>query len=383
MYEKKIRMIFVIAFLGMITLPLLTTNLKPNTISNAENRTLAAFPSLYNDDGMLNSSFTLDFETWINDNIGLRSYMVVQNARMQYYGFNVLANNSDMVLGPNDELNYATEEMLKDYQHLDLKSNEILDIVAEGFQYAKEYLGEKNIQMYYFQCWDKHSIYPEYFPATVIQHGDTSKTDQIVDTLTMRTDIDIVSPKAELIGEKNSYATYSKWGDPTHWTPRGAYIGYKKLMQTINKNNNQKYKVLQERDYNITKKDMGTTLFGGIHKKCLLEDFTLREPKAELTNDKLVLYGEDQRHFFYTNQNVDNKTRVLVLGDSYFNDFILDDLAESFYETFIIWGDYVENFENIINTYNPDLVIVENAERCDRTEWFARTMMAIKDDMQD
>ena len=362
----------------MLVIPLLTTNLKKDTISTAENRTLTQMAELYNEGGSLNKNFNSDFEAWINDNIGFRSQMVINNSKIQYYLFNVLANNSDMYLGPNGEFNYANKDMLTDYQHLNLKSDEALNQLAEGFQYANDYLKEKGIQLYYFQCWDKHSIYPEYFPTSVIQYGNESKTDEIVQTLTEKTNVVVVSPKQELIKGKNEFETYSKWGDSTHWTQRGAFIGYQLLLNTINQYNGNSFKVLHEDDYNITLKDMGSTLFGGIHKECMLENFQIINPQAYLTNEKLTVHSDDHRHRFFTNNFVDNKTRVLVLGDSYINSFILDDIAESFYETLIIWGDYTSDFEEIVDAYQPDIVIVENAERCDRTGAFASTLLQIK-----
>lgn len=69
---------------------------------------------------------------------------------------------------------------------------------------------------------------------------------------------------------------------------------------------------------------------------------------------------------------------ILILGDSYFESFILDDIAESFYETLIIWGDYCGQFERIIDIYKPDIVIVENAERCDRVKMFADKAISMK-----
>ena len=33
------------------------------------------------------------------------------------------------------------------------------------------------------QCWDKQSIYPEYFPKTINQYGDVSACDQVVNGL--------------------------------------------------------------------------------------------------------------------------------------------------------------------------------------------------------
>lgn len=378
MFSKISKIIFIILFLSMLTVPLLTTNLKKNTISVAENRTLAQMPELYNKDGTRNLDFNSGFELWINDNIGFRSNMVTANAKMQYYLFNLLPNNSDMYLGPNGEFNYAVYDMLKDYQHLNLYSEEYLDDMADSYQYISDWLEAQGKQFYYYQCWDKHSIYPEYFPDTVIQHGETSKTDEIVSALKEKTSVNVISSKQTLIDKKADYDTYSRWGDAAHWTQRGAYIGYLELMDAINSNNGNKYCVLKESDYNITVIDQGTTIFGGIHKKDMLENFDIKKPKAVLTNEKLSLYNENRDHKFLTNNRVDNDTRVLILGDSYFDVYILDDIAESFYETLIIWGDYSWDIGNIIEEYNPDIVISENAERCDRTSVMIAGVKAIK-----
>ena len=368
MFSRISHMIFIVVFLLMIAVPLITTNLHNGKISEAENRVLASKAELFKEDGSINRNFNKDFETWINDNIGQRSKMIVANAKIQYYLFNLLSNNSDMYLGPNGELNYATQAMIKDFQHLNLHSEEYLLEVADSFQILNDYVEKEGSLFYYYQCWDKHSVYPEYFPKGVLQIGIESKTDGIVKALKKYTSISVISPKEELLRWKTQKSTYSVWGDATHWNQRGAYIGYQKLMNTINSESSIKYKVLQESDYNITRPDQGSTLFGGIHEVDYIENFEIKNTKAVLTNDKLTLYSDDQRHRFYTNNAVDNKTRILVLGDSYFNSFILDDIAESFYETIIIWGDYLSDFQNIIDTYNADIVIVENAERCDRSQ---------------
>lgn len=373
MINKISKIVFIALFLAMLAIPLLTTNLKKDVVSADENRKLAPFPDIYTENGQLNKDFNIQFETWINDNIGFRSRMVIANAKLQYYLFDVLSNNTDLYLGPEGEFNYATEDMLLDYQHLNLKPDQILERIRKGFSCAKDYLDEKGIQMYYYQCWDKHSIYPESFPESVLQYGEKSKTDIVIETLKESTDVTVISPKAELIAAKEHFDTYSKWGDSTHWTQRGAFIGYQELMKAINNKNSGKYKVLQENDYNITETDQGVTLFGGIHKQCILENFELKNPQAYLTNEKLSLYSDIPTHRFFTNDSVNNDTRLLILGDSYFNSFIVDDIAESFYETVIIWGDYCGNLGDIVDAYEPDIIVVENAERCDRAELFACT----------
>ncbi len=378
MMKRISRTIFIAVFLAMLVIPLVTVNREEGRVSKTENRVLAPMADLINEDGTFNDNFLADFETWINDNIGLRSLFVSANANINYHLFGVLPDNSDMYLGPNGELNYATEVMLEDYRHANLYSEEYLREAAENLQYISDYAEAKGAQFYYYQCWDKHSIYPEHFPNSVLQVGSESKTDGIVRAFEEYSDVSVISPKQDLLDAKSQYDTYSVWGDPTHWTERGAYIGYRKLMDGINAEADTPYRVLQESDYEITVTDQGKTLIGGIHKVDMEEHFEIRDPGAVLTNEKLTLYAEDGRHRFFTNEAAGNKTRLLVVGDSYFNSYIMDDLAESFYETVIIWSAYLGDIQNIIDTYDADIIVLEAAERLDRTPYIRNAARAMR-----
>ena len=367
MYKKVLTICFCAVFIVCISLPLVFTNLKDGVVSESENRYLTSKPTLFTEEGELNKAFFGDVESWFNDNVGFRDEIVVANAQIQYNVFHQLSNNTDYLLGPKGEFNYATDDMLKDYQHFNLKEEEALKKIENSYQFVSDWLNAQGIQFYYFQCWDKHSIYPEQFPISVNQYGDSSKTEQIISILEERTTIHVVNPKDALIAGKSQYETYSLYGDPSHWTRRGAYIGYLELMGAINAENDNKYKVLQESEYDLSLTDQGSTFFGGVHEVNMLEKFELLDPKAYETNEKLTYLAEDERHRVFTNDAVDNDTRVLVLGDSYVNSYIIDDLAESFHETIIIWGDHTKYMKEIVAAYQPDIVICENAERCDRT----------------
>lgn len=369
MFKRNAKIWFSALFIAIIVLPLAFINLKPHQRSSAENRELTQKAVLYNDDGTLNENYFSDFESWFNDNIGFRSRMVVQNAKIQFYLFGQLSDNEDYYLGPNGALNYATNAIINDYQHFDLKTQDQLNQITDSFQYIKDYVEDQGIQFYYFQCWDKQSIYPEYFPAHVKQYGSESKTDQFLTAIKEKTDVDVVDPKPALIEGKSQYDTYSYWGDATHWSRRGAFIGYTELMNEIDRRNSGKYKILTEADYDLSLTDQGATIFGGIHKVDMLENFQLKDPKAYTTGEEPLYTSrwQDSSKAVYQNDTVDNDDTVLILGDSYFNSFIFDDLAESFHRTVLLWGDMSQYMMEMINYYQPSIVICENAERCDRT----------------
>lgn len=369
--EKNIKVIFAmfnILFVMMLIAPLIMTNLKDGKVSIEENRMLADKPTIYTSEGGVNYRFISDLECWFNDNIGLRSQIVKMNARIQYYLFDRLPDNTDLYLGPNGELNYATTDMIASFAHVDLLSDEQLASIADSYQFVNDHLEEQGILFYYFQCWDKHSVYPEYFMDGVHQYGNISMTDQVIEELLNNTDVAVISPKEMLINEKDEHDTYSFWGDATQWTQRGAYLSYLMLMDEINEGSCGKYKVLQEKDYDIGITDQGSTISGGIHVIDMEEDFEIAAPKAYQTDEAPIYLSQWQSksRTIYQNDSVDNDDTIVILGDSYFDSFLIDDIAESFAKTVLIWGDYTENIPEIIDHYKPVIVVCENAERCNR-----------------
>lgn len=369
---KRSNKILTVLFLGMLAIPLLTTNVH-SEVSVSENRKKQPLPILWTKQRGFNADFTEDFEAWINDNIGLREQMVSLDGKIQYYLFGKLPSNTDMLLGPGGALNYATDEIIKSYRHDNLFSEEQLQEVVDAHQCIANYLKNQGIQYYFFQCWDKQSIYPEDFPRTVVQHGTISRIDQLTQALEQTQDVPVLSPKKLLIENKDKYATYGYWADATHWTQRGAYFAYRMLMDRINIDCNGKYLVLQEADYDITWEDQGKTFLGNVHREDVLENFAIAQPKAKLKDEAPLFLSEwaNQSRKIYRNDQVDNQDTLLIIGDSYFDNYLYDDLAESFHRTVMVWGNYIQNLPKLLDTYHPDIVIYEMAERAETT-WAAK-----------
>ena len=367
MVKKIYNILFVVMFMAIISLPLIKTNWTSGGISEDENRYLAEAPKLMGE-GKFNDKFTADVETWFMDHMGYRKELIDYNAKMQYEVFDKMLSNSNYYLGRYGDVNYATDAMIMDYAHLNLRDESEVVKIGNSYQKVSDWLGEKGIQFYYVQCWDKHSIYPEQFMASVNQIGDISKTDQVIAYLRENTTVKVLSLKETLLENKNEYEVYSNWGDPTHWTERGAYVGYKYIMQGINKYNDNRYKVLDEDDYNISISDKGIVLNGFIHEEDMLESFSIKEPMASMVDISIMdKYSEDRRHSAWENPNVDNDSKLLLVCDSYIDSFIIEDIAESFSQVWLIWGDYTMDMENIVEMYDPDIVIYECAERVDRS----------------
>ena len=379
MGKKVLSIIFIILFLLMIAVPLTATFFQHEEIAVEQNRMLVPPPQFLNEKGRINKTFTQNFEEWVNDHIGFRKEFVNQNGRVRYYLFHRFPIDRQTLLGPGGELNYANIDTIRDYQHKNLYPESYLQKTAESLETISDFAEENGAKFYYYQCWDKHSIYPEYFPKELLSYGEESKTDQVIKMFEETTDVSIISPKQELEDGKAEYETYSRWGDPTHWSPRGAITGYRKLMEALNEDAAEPCPVLMDEDYEISWTDQGLTLYETIHQKDLLEKFDIRDPKAKDTKEKLTLFADDRRSRFYTNPAAPNDSRLVIIGDSYFDYYIIDDIAESFHETIFFWGDHLTDLKEIVQEYGPDILVVENAEREDRTALLIEEAEKIKE----
>lgn len=376
MFKKIYNWIFVIAFLAILSVPLLLTDFSSGGVSEDENRTLAAFPQV-TVDGAWNENFTGEFETWFMDHLGLRQTMITTNATIQFRVFDRMISKSNYHIGPYGDINYATESMLLDYAHVNLRPQEVVEETAMGLQKISNWLADREIGFYYVQCYDKHSIYPEQFTNQVKQIGDISKTDQLIFSLGENTTVRTVSLKGPLLEAKKTYEVFSNWGDPTHWSPRGAYMGYVHIMEQLNMDADVPFPVLRESDYIIEIKNAGITLNRVVHQDDYIEYFTLRNPQAQKADTSVMgKWSEDHRHSVWKNPNAGNDTKVLLMCDSYIANYIVEDFAESFSEVWLVWGDHTWALPLIVEQYRPDIVIYECAERVDR--WQAIRELADK-----
>lgn len=367
MVKKICNCIFVVMVGAMLLTPFLFTDWISGGISESENRTLAKFPKLILD-GRLNNSFPAQFDIWFVDHLGFHEEMISLNAARQYKMFDVMLQNSEYHIGPTGDLNYATPEMIQDYAHTNLRSEEQVAEIGQSYQIISDWLAEKGITFYYVQCYDKHSIYPEHFRDDIKQIGDVSKTDQVINYLLNETTVKTISLKDPLIQAKNDgYEVYSNWGDPSHWTPRGAYIGYQHIMEQINADFGGIFPVLQEEDYDITMYNCGMTLHDVIHEDDYVEWFEIQEPKAQRLENSYFEEIDKERHSQWVNPSLDNDTRMMLMCDSYIKYFILEDFAESFSEVGLIWGDFTRMLPEAVDHYQPDIVIYECVERVDRS----------------
>lgn len=363
MFKKVNNFIFMALFLGVLFIPFLFTRWESGGISETENRNLASFPAFMVEE-KFNQSFTKEFDTWFMDHMGFRQELIAVNTSLMQNIFHRSLSTSDWKTGRTGDSIYASLEIVMDFAHANLRTEKAVRKIGESYQIVSDWLENQGIPFYYVQCVDKHTIYPERFLASVNQIGNTSKTDQILDYLQKETSVNAIYFKQILEDNKSRYDVFSHWGDPTHWTDRGAYISYCYMMNQIRDISTIPLTVLSEEDYDIHYEINE----GPENKSEQIEVFTIKDPHAQ-PGDVSVMgqWATDRRHSVWTNPNADNDLRLLLMGDSYFNGYLLDDIAESFREVWLVWGDHTDSLPEIVDLCKPDIVIYECAERVDRS----------------
>lgn len=361
--KRTINLIFIAIFLLCISLPFLSAHrMAEGRISTMENRTLAGYPSLKSDDGHWNTEYPAQYEAWINDNLRGRTILVEINSALQYQLFHRIVK-SDTIEGQDHWLFVNVPKQIVEYQHLNLLPEESLNLYAANMQGISDYLKERGISFYYFQCYDKETIYPEKYVTGINQIGTVSRTDQILSSLQSKTDVKQISVKETLLDHADE-KIYFHSVDPMHWNMKGAYLGYQVLIQELQKDYDQ-IPLLTESDFLITEKEESVQLYGfQFPYPESYPVYTLKEPHAvEITSQTAdrwdFLHFKEHTHE-YVNESCKNNLRILVLGDSFIRMYIKDKIAESFYETLSIDWLNIPILDEVAEEYQPDIVIIES-----------------------
>lgn len=208
--KRKSNLILIIIFVLCITVPYLSAHRdKVGRVSSMENRTLAEYPAVWGQDGSLNTVYLAEFEDWINDNLRGRTVMIEANSALQYELFGRIVK-SDTMEGKDKWLFVNDSDMIQDYQNLNLLSEEELEQYAQNMQGISDYLQERGIAFYYFQCYSKSAIYPEKYVEGINKIGTVSKADQIVNVLQEKTDVAQILIKEPLLEQADGIFCITK-----------------------------------------------------------------------------------------------------------------------------------------------------------------------------
>ncbi|MCQ2500166.1 MAG: GBS Bsp-like repeat-containing protein [Lachnospiraceae bacterium] len=369
MKEKRIRQLFIAAFILMLVLPLLLTSFKKDVVSEIENRTLANFPKLTMADGEKNPNFIPEFESWFNDHVGFREPLFEANLKLQYDLFDHSANEKVMV-GKDGWLFFTGDGNAAipagEYPNFGEKE---LEAICQKQISIRDKLKSQGIEYVIMLPPSKVSIYPEYIKGDFSVRKTPS--DILADYLEAHSDLKVVRLKDTLLEEKEKTDELLYFKTDTHWNTYGSSVAYRQLVKKLKE---WKLTDTEAAEMTLIKEDKTRDL-----SKMLVSDqehyteesytrFEIQDPSAVFVESgELYEYVQQYitdngitRGYNYVNENQDLPS-YLVFSDSMFMNWMAGMVAENCSALTAIQKPTIS--QEMIDVVKPDVVILEMVER--------------------
>lgn len=357
----------VIVFFAALIIPIVASDKVGGEISPYENRYLAKFPAVFDQNKKIAPGLKDGFESWLKDNLAGREG--AQKAKA-YIDFKLFASSTSPLvhIGKDGWHFYTGDHDLEIGLGTHLLSNEELEAIRENQVAIQSSLKEQGVDYVLVLIPSKTSVYPEYIHGSINQVGITL-IDQVTTYLRENTTIPVINVKPALIDAKKEQDVYFR--SDTHWNYVGAYEGYKAIINGLNE-----LGMIQSQPASIATQP--TMRKGDLSGMLGYPDLTSPEPfdttvivnpqaslvsESEEINQVTKLLGDKEiigKHFSFSNPSAEKS--ALILGDSFFFTWGIPELfAENFAEMNFIRKDLFVS--DIFPIVNPDILILESTER--------------------
>jgi hypothetical protein len=363
----------------MLLVPLVLVDLSTDRASVIENRMLANPPKL-TEIKIHPGKFKRDFDAWIKDSTGFREQILalynLVNNNEKINGIWYINGQYTHLIGEQGHHYFADENsrLIPKFLGKQFVSNELLQNMATKLEEVKLYLDNKGIPLVVMLCTDKETIYPEFYPKSIKRGPEPIQLDVITKYLQDHTNVDVFNIRQALLAEKNDYLLYYLIDTMlftsafAHYNEIGAFFAYRELMKHINIHFPQiaPYE-LDDIEISYDEKEIPhiSLKIGEKYKKLPPSFFD-------------VLDLSDSTRFFniaFENTEPDLPV-ILFLRDSYAEEMYIGKyFAQQFGRAIFTHFANVGRIEEFIDLYNPDIVVLESAER--QLTWFANSVAEI------
>ena len=367
---SRIDIVFVFLFFVLLFVPMSSISSKDK--SEKENRVLAQYYPLYNQDG-INFKFGQQFEQWFNDRFFGREILIFLHDRAR----NKIEakGNANVLLGRKGWLYLAAMSNISMFKNSNLFTDKELEVAGKNisnFVNEAKKFGVKDV--YFYLSNDKESLYSEFYPSYIRKQSEVSRLEQLKSfVINNVSDVKIFNFKDDFVRLKETgKVVFCKTG--THMNSVGSFYEYKFLINQIRKDYPMINEVLFE-DLNVEERYACDTDLYNMLKR---DDYS----KENFKNDVLSLKNKNAETLFYRkrfdknlgyvsllkNEHVKNNIKVLLISDSFamgWRDYLAEGVS-SLYHIFTGHGmDYVYFSEELdyIKQNIPDIIIVETTER--------------------
>lgn len=363
---QQIKRITVLLFTLVLLVPLLTFNLEPESVSEIDNRMLAAYPLTEGATGDL----TEQVEDFVGDRIGLRDQMIL--------GYTVL---NDALFGKmvHPSYSYGTDGYVFGAGlTVNNPYTEFHEAFADMVKAIQDYCDERNVPFLFVFEPAKPAVLQEYIAEGV--NYDRSWVEEFFRALDARGVRYLDNTETLTALHQSGEVVFNRKYDANHWNDWGAYHGCNAVLEALGLQMPQVGALAQSEillDWEV-KTSLPVSLFP------IDEEVPKITVLAE-TEDLTALYSaEVERHSsyrafgYYVNQKRldEGAPRALVFQGSYMNNFGIKYLSAGFGEYV-----YVHDYQNVMelpyyfNIFQPECVIFEVAEYTFTETYFSLAKM--------
>jgi hypothetical protein len=175
--------------------------------------------------------------------------------------------------------------------------------------------------------------------------------------------IPYVHPIHEFLEARKYEQIYNRKFDAGHWNEHGAFIGHSMIISKL-----QEYfpevKILSKRDFNIYTTKAKTLLVSHFDIDDEVPNYEPKKAETEVNHTYNPVLQIDEYQFQLIQAKAfTGKPRIMMFRDSYFWG-VERYYGQNFDEIISIHStDHTKNIEYFINIFEPDVVLIENAER--------------------
>jgi alginate O-acetyltransferase complex protein AlgJ len=321
----------------------------------AENRELAAFPPL---DGTLKSvaSFGNGFGHWFEDHFGLRAAFVRWYGETRLFLMGVSPTTA-VHKGRDGWFFYADDKATEDYASDDPLTPEAIANWRTAIVKAQRWLRARNIGYVFTLAPDKHFVYAEEMPATIVRVGAMSRTDQLYGSLG---DLGaLVDVRPALDAARARERIYFK--TDTHWNDRGAQVAYEAIITAARAQVPSIPAAWTRADFDpVTRTVEAGDLAGmmGLRRVMKEEDLSLipKRPRVARVTEPAGADEAAEVGLLITEIPGSSLPRAVIFRDS-FTSRLVPFLSEHFSRAVYLWQNDFD--AQVVEREHPDIVIQE------------------------
>jgi alginate O-acetyltransferase complex protein AlgJ len=294
---------------------------------------------------------------YVNNHFGGRSQLIQLNSltRLALGG----SGSPDVTVGRNGWLFLQRDsDVLDKHRGLRTFPEAKLERWVQEYERRRLWLADRGIGMVFVVIPNKHSVYAEHVPRRYSRTGLTP-TDQLTKALRDHGVPNIVDLRHVLRLEKGRDLVY--WKTDTHWTDRGAFVGYQKIIDALLPEFPTTHR-LAKSDLAYSELTAGGDLSRLLGLRNVVTETVLA---ARVTNSSVVaVEGEGFRKGGLSVRTTRQASpAALVFCDSFVGGVCGKYLQESFSRTLFVDHRKMHFDPTVIENMSPDVVIYAVVER--------------------